>query len=117
MQENIPKIGWEKWKSPYEIAKDEDSDDSYEKNDVLRQYALNLKTFNFWTGHTNFRITRDIAQIVENTNGVEVLAIVSPYRMHVGVGKMFNSSTTRHIINKNLYEYLLQQKEEYDTQG
>jgi hypothetical protein len=117
MPQTSPKIGWEKWKSPYDLSKDKYNDEyNDEKEDVLKnQYAL-LKTFNFWTGHTNFRITREIAKIVEDTNGVEVLAIISPYRMHVGIGKMFNSSTTRHVINKNLYQYLARREVKYGTE-
>lgn len=55
------------------------------------------KIFNFWIGHTNFSITKNIAKILEQTDGVETLDIFTRYRFRVAFGKAFND---REIINK-----------------
>jgi hypothetical protein len=124
-----PMLGWEKWKDPYYINKDEsdnyegessfdsDSDENSFDNEhsgkmrvvVTPMGALPLieqsspnKVFNLWVAHTNFSITHEIAKTVENTEGVETLDIFSRYRMRVGIGKMFNSQEIIKQINKNL---------------
>src|SRR5690554_3711019 len=35
------------------------------------------KIFNFWTNHTNFRLTHEIRDIIDNTDGVETFDIYS----------------------------------------
>lgn len=62
--------------------------------------------FNFWTGHSNFNITKPICDIIETTDGVETLDIFTRYRFRVGIGKAFKDSDVMRIINKNIYEYL-----------
>lgn len=62
--------------------------------------------FNFWTGHSNFNITKPICDIIETTDGVETLDIFTRYRFRVGIGKAFKDSDVMRIINKNINEYL-----------
>lgn len=62
--------------------------------------------FNFWTGHSNFNITKPICDIIETTDGVETLDIFTRYRFRVGIGKAFKDSDVMRTINKNIYEYL-----------
>ena len=62
------------------------------------------KLFNFWTGHTNFDITKKIKDTIESTEGVETLEIYTRYRFRVGVGKAFNDSDVMRRINKNVYD-------------
>ena len=64
------------------------------------------KIFNFWTGHTNFNITRRIAGIIEETEGVETLDIFTRYRFRISVGKAFDDSSIMRSINDNVYSYL-----------
>jgi hypothetical protein len=61
------------------------------------------KLFNFWTGHTNFDITKKIKETIESTEGVETLEIYTRYRFRVGVGKAFNDSDVMRSINKSVY--------------
>lgn len=63
--------------------------------------------FNFWTGHSNFNITKPISDIIETTDGVESLDVFTRYRFRVGIGKAFKDSDVMRIINKNVYEYLI----------
>jgi len=49
------------------------------------------KLFNFWTAHTNFPITEEVKQIIDNTAGVETLDIFTRYRWRISIGKAFDS--------------------------
>lgn len=60
------------------------------------------RIFNFWTAHTNFRITPEIYKIVDNTDGVETLEVYTPYRWRISIGKAFNTQEVKQRILKNL---------------
>jgi hypothetical protein len=62
--------------------------------------------FNFWIGHANFDITKEIVSILETIEGVETLDIFTRYRFRIGVGKAFNDSQVMRNINDSIYEYL-----------
>lgn len=62
------------------------------------------KIFNFWVGHTNFDITKKIADIIETTEGVETLDIYTRYRFRIAVGKAFSDSDVMRNINKKIYQ-------------
>lgn len=64
------------------------------------------KIFNFWTGYTNFSVTKNIAYIIEKTDGVESLDIFTRYRFRVGVGKLFEDGEVMRNINSKVYDYL-----------
>lgn len=58
--------------------------------------------YDCWIGHTNFDITGIIKNIINKTQGVEVLKIMSRYRFFVGVGKMFEFSDVRKEIEEKI---------------
>ena len=64
------------------------------------------KIFNFWVGHTNFDITKKVADMIEKTDGVETFDVFTRYRFRVGVGKAFSDSETMREINSRVYETL-----------
>jgi hypothetical protein len=64
------------------------------------------KIFNFWTGHTNFSITKPIAEIMEHTEGIESFDVFTRYRFRISVGKAFQDSVVMRSINKQIYSYL-----------
>ena len=64
------------------------------------------KIFNFWTGHANFDITKDIRDVIKSTDGVETLDVYTRYRFRVGVGKAFSDSEVMRKINQNVYKEL-----------
>ena len=64
------------------------------------------KLFNFWMGHTNFDITKKVAETIEKTDGVESLDIYTRYRFRISVGKAFEDSVVMREINKNVYKEL-----------
>lgn len=68
------------------------------------------KIFNFWTGHTNFDITKQVLNTIEETAGVETLDIFTRYRFRISVGKVFEDSIVMREINERVYKYL----ESYD---
>jgi hypothetical protein len=64
------------------------------------------KIFNFWMGHTNFDITKKVAETIEKTTGVESLDVYTRYRFRISVGKAFEDSLVMRDINKNVYKEL-----------
>lgn len=72
----------------------------FPKNDKfnpLRQFECRL-------GYTNFNISKNVAEIIENTEGVEALVIISRYRFLISVGKLFDFSNIRKELDEKLCE-------------
>jgi hypothetical protein len=128
MDENKNIIIWEKWQDPFglddnfeeDLYEDEDSTIEYKKTKKIRSQVIatpfgiipinentaSSEIFNFWTGHTNFPITKQISSIIEDTEGVETLNIFTKYRFRAGFGKAFTDSDVMRDINTNVYSYL-----------
>lgn len=70
-------------------------------NQIIEDISM-LSTFDCWIGHTNFDITINIKNILDNTPGVEILKIFSRYRFFVGVGQLFDFKEVRKNIEENL---------------
>jgi hypothetical protein len=64
------------------------------------------KIFNFWTGHTNFDISTNVATIIERCDGVESLDIFTRYRFRISIGKVFKESEVMHNISKQILKQL-----------
>jgi hypothetical protein len=126
MQNKEPSIVWEKWVDPYGRnldsvewpGHDQDNiinEDEYEEDQTksvkynrinavatsmgivpFNEHTDCTKIFNFWLGHTNFNITKHIADILQSVDGVETLDIFTRYRFRISFGKAFDE---RHIIN------------------
>ena len=62
------------------------------------------KYFKFWIGHTNFDITSKISDIIEKTEGVEVLNIYTRYRFRIGVGQCFQDRNVMSSIQDKINE-------------
>ena len=60
--------------------------------------------FDCWIGHTNFNLTENIKNELDQIEGVEMLKIFSRYRFLVGVGRMFNFSEVRKNVEKIIKE-------------
>jgi hypothetical protein len=123
-------IVWEKFKFPdedEEILDDESVEDEmpYQDEEPMGR-LVNLsemmagagnvnpffqpKTFNFWTIHCNFKITASVGDFVETFLGVESLDIMSPYRMHISIGKLFDEQEVRLKLTKALMDFLNETK-------
>lgn len=70
----------------------------------VNEHTASGKIFNFWMGHTNFDITKKIAETIEKTEGVETLDIYTRYRFRISVGKAFDDSVVMRKINNNVYK-------------
>lgn len=64
------------------------------------------KIFNFWTGHTNFNISKEVALAIESCDGVESLDIFTRYRFRISIGKIFKESDVMSNINQKIYDML-----------
>lgn len=128
LQENMsnkPLIIWEKWTNPLfnnNSIVEEDNEEyiDFDNDNETNKSSVNIvitpmgivpleeikdcdKIFNFWTGHTNFDISKKIAQLIENTAGVETLDIFTRYRFRVGFGKAFQDREVMGSINDTIY--------------
>ncbi len=129
MNDKKPLIIWEKWTNPLfnihnnaiiddndsEEYVDFDNDDTDVKNTPLDIMITPMgiipleeikdceKIFNFWTGHTNFDISKKIAHLIENTDGVETFDVFTRYRFRVGFGKAFQDREVMGSINTRIY--------------
>ena len=61
--------------------------------------------FDCWIGHTNFNLTEQLKNKLDQIEGVEMLKIYSRYRFLVGVGRMFEFSDVRKDIEGLLNDY------------
>lgn len=64
------------------------------------------RSFNFWTGHTNFNLSAPVAKIIEHADGVETLDIFTRYRFRISVGKLFKPSDVMSEISFNITKYI-----------
>jgi len=71
------------------------------------------KIFNFWVGHTNFNLTKNITKIIEEIRGIETLDIFTRYRFRIAIGKAFNESTVKQDLQNRVYSYM----DEYDKEN
>jgi len=69
----------------------------------MNENTASGKIFNFWLGHTNFSLTKNLVDKIENTDGVETLDIFTRYRFRVAIGKAFIDSDVMRHINDNVY--------------
>ncbi len=71
------------------------------------EHTASSKIFNFWIGHTNFNISKNIAEIIEKSEGVELLDIFTRYRFRIGIGKCFSDKETMNQITDSINAFLL----------
>ena len=69
--------------------------------DMLDDMAMSAN-FDCWIGHCNFDITPRVKEVLDSTEGVEVLKVCSRYRFFIGVGKMFQFKNVRMKLEKKL---------------
>jgi hypothetical protein len=130
MNKNKPTILWEKYKDPWNLFNNED-EDGWETEDYNNVHNVATKlddakaivtpmgpvpfspancpsnTFNFWLGHSNFRITNKIAEMISQQNGIESVDIFSPHRIRIGVGKLFKPCDVMTNICQCVGKYIL----------
>jgi hypothetical protein len=128
-----PVIIWEKWIDPFgadiEEAKwndydDEDKEISFQSEYIKQnsnppikviaspvglipynEYSASGKIFNFWVAHTNFNLSKEIASILEDINGIEILDVFTRYRFRVGIGKCFKEQEVMKNIKEEVNKF------------
>lgn len=104
-------IAWKKWKNILKKPKPTGEDDETFGSGMTQMLFSPMgvfkvpdelvnpaKAYTFWCGHTNFRITQGTVEAIENTDGVEVFDVLSPYRFRVCIAKLFKSVEVKHDI-------------------
>ena len=129
-------VYWEKWVDAYEeqaaileqlVVEEEEEEELYEEEEIveklqslnhiktimtpfgimpLTEHSLASQHFKFWVGHSNFKLTDRVYQVVGNTKGVETLDILTPYRFRIAIGKMFVDRDVMSTVRTNLLEYI-----------
>jgi len=56
------------------------------------------RLYNVWVGHASFDIGQEEARAIEDTRGVELLKVVTPYRFLVAFGKLFKTTEVKRAI-------------------
>lgn len=64
----------------------------------LRPWNDPTKVFNFWLGETNFDITGEVTEILNDIPGVEILDIFTRYKFRIAVGNNFKFQDVRQAI-------------------
>lgn len=110
---SVGTIKWLKWTDPFD---DDDDDDDYEginnkagrKRPVLvgPEGALSFhektcvsRYYNFWVGHTDFKIMDCDAEAIEQVNGVESLNVPTRHRFRIAVGQNFDEQKVMDAID------------------
>lgn len=129
-------IIWEKWIDPFGEDIEETQWNNYDDNDEdidnistqqelfknkskpirvisspmglipYNEYTSSSKIFNFWVGHTNFNLSKEIIDLIESCCGVEILDVFTRYRFRLGIGKCFNDSDVMQKIQDIVSESL-----------
>jgi len=138
----MSKIIWEKWIDPFGENLDETKWNNYDNEIMdedteffdehikkyvnkpvkviasplgiipYNEYTASSKIFNFWIGHTNFNISKNIASIIEEADGIELLDIFTRYRFRIAIGKCFDDNIIMKNINDQIQKFL---DKSYDT--
>jgi len=109
------RIVWEKWKDPLLAA----VRNGYEDDPVpvgggpgvvgpmgiipLHEENVPSKLFDFWMGHTDFHIDREVHDAISDVAGVESLDVFSPYRFRLSVGKAFSPGRVKKAVEDALF--------------
>lgn len=68
----------------------------------VKDFFNPMRQYNWHMGHTNFNITQDVSDKLEEIEGIERLQIVSRYRFIMAIGKVFNPDNVKNSIYKVL---------------
>lgn len=125
-----PLIVWEKWVDPLgqdddeptDFARKMDSDAADQEPPIIKTKTVKMivtpmgmipynentaasSIFNFWVGHCNFDISKDICSLIETAVGVETLDVFTRYRFRIGIGKVFDDGDIMRNINQLIQKY------------
>lgn len=75
--------------------------------DPAEKFDIILREYNLHNLHTNFYISDKIFSILDNTDGVEILELLTPYRARIVFGKAFDEMLVQKNIQKAMNDYLI----------
>ncbi|NBU33486.1 hypothetical protein EBS40_02535 [bacterium] len=130
-----PLIIWQKWLDPFGDDSEESKWTDYENEHMIdtkideenkpiikgrpvkviaspmglipySEHTASGRIFNFWTGHSNFNLSDNIIDYIEQIDGVETLDVFTRYRFRIAIGKCFDDSIVMNSINQKLYSIL-----------
>lgn len=126
------RVMFKKWKEYFPDGlggddDDDDDDDVWQEDDGMQNGIIvahqmqspfgtsNLpdinKLFNFYVCSTNFAITTKMYQeLNNNVEGVETLDKISPYKIRIGIGELFDEQEVKNSIKYKLKECLDKQR-------
>ena len=73
--------------------------------------------FKLWVGHSNFKLTENFYDIIGQSQGVEALDILTPYRFRIAIGKMFVDRKIMKAVRDQMVSYVSQDIEGQDPIG
>ena len=76
----------------------------------LTEQAMASKSFKFWVGHANFKLTKTFYQIIGEHPGIETLDILTPYRFRIAVGQMFVDRDVMTSVRDKMVQYVATNK-------
>lgn len=93
-------IKWQRWLDNLEDipAIDEETGEEIiipNRPQVITIAGIVPVDFNFWVGHTNFKLTQHICETINDFDGIEMLDIFSPYRFRIAIGLAFDESLVK----------------------
>lgn len=103
------KIIWTKYTSPetkfYKKMKDKQASFLTTSNGILFPENAQDKKFNMYEGDCNFIVTVGDFKKISSVIGVEISYPVTPYKIRIGVAKLFNDEDVLSRINKVINPY------------
>lgn len=63
-------------------------------------------SFNLWIAHTNFRMSFDLKDFINNIEGIESFELISPYRWRFSIGKLFNEDSIKKLMEDKILTYM-----------
>lgn len=64
-------------------------------------------SFNFWIVHTNFKITDDVLSLINfDINGIESLEQITPYRLRISIGSLFNEKDVQNELKTKIIRFV-----------
>jgi hypothetical protein len=98
-------IAWERWVDFEQDIEETDEDEDMRLVPLMIRTPLGMfnpsesmspnKMFDCWVLHTNFPITHREQMILDNIEGIEIIKIMTKYRVFIGIGKLFNLTNIR----------------------
>lgn len=72
------------------------------QGDTIPGFNHPLQNFNLSIMETNFKLSTAMCIILDDIDGVEATSLITPYRILIGFGKLFNENSVKNSIELKL---------------